>query len=562
MKKSVSLFSAIMLTSTIYAQIAQEVKTVDLSANGKSNSARFVGASQSKGSKEIKMTFTRRTCERSEAGNTITFEGTNYDFEHLIFDEQLNFNRIEKESVLGMAKALAIAPVLGRDVEVNEPYGYVQGASREGTWLNQHKYYPKIYASAGVSAITSGCLERLEAKKTDVGISFKGEGFLYHNPMPEGVATICYAAIEGTESVTILPRLYDHYGEKKKETSFVVPYKNFAARFVKLRKQDGTNDYIMVLQPTTSWNKYGIKVAETKTNPLEFEYFRIDGQSMELKERLTFNAVNSQWLLEHAIEHNGAIYLFGQASDKVELTGYGYGPFPVAEGGNFQNAVRIDELENYQIVKIQGGKLAAVSTITPDEMEKKQQIVPGTKGSNDPSGYFRLQEIKFHGDKIFISGQNTRPGKEGDNRKQEFVMMLSNEGKLEKLAYLPKSNYTDSRMFFSADSKTMYWAIFDYSEYNVIARRKEPTQIKIGFVMGGNDHTITDKKSNDDGPQLQLVKIDLPAFNVAPLQICGADDYTLVDECQVLYSNDQEVVFLGVAGKKKERVAKFIRMKL
>lgn len=551
-----------LLAGSVSAQIALEVKTVDLSANGKSMKARFVGASQPAGTTDIRMTFSTRTCEKHDLGATIEFEGTNYNFEHLIFDNQLNFKKLEQESVLGMGKALAIAPVLGRNVEINEPYGYVQGASREGTWLNQHRYYPKIYASAGTSAVGSGCIERLEAKKTDIGISFKGEGFLYHNPRPDGVATICYTSAPGTESVTVLPRLYGHDGVKKKETSFGVPYKNFAARFVKLQKQDGSYDYIMVLQPTSGWNKYGIKVAETKTNPLEFEYFRIDGQTMELKDRFTFTAVNTQWLLEHAIEHNGAIYLFGQSSDKVELTGYGYGPFPVSEGGNFQNSVRIDELENYQIMKVQSGKMAHIKVITPDDIEKIQKNIPGTKGSNNPSGYFRLQEIKFTNDQILITGQNTSPGKEGDDRKQEFIMAIGLDGSLKHVYYLPKKNYTDSRMFFTADGKTMYWAIFDYSEFTVTATRKEPTQIKIGFVMGGDDHTIKDRKRNDDGPQLQLVKIDLASFTPSALQVCGEDEYTLFDDCPVLFNNDKEVVFLGVAGKKNDRVGKFIKMKL
>ncbi len=498
----------------------------------------------------------------NDMGSVIEFEGTNYNFEHLVFDDQLHFKRLDKETVLGMGKALAIAPVLGRNVEIKEPFGYWPGAGREGAWLDQYRYYPKIYASAGGKTTSAGCLERLEAKKTGFKIPFTGEGYLYSATSSEGVTTLTYSSANGTESVKAICRIYSLDGTKKKEVTFDIPYKNFAARFLKIQRKDGVNDHIVVLQPTTGWNKYGVKVAETKTNPLEFEYFRIDGTSLEVKERFTFNALNSQWLPEHAVEHNGVLYLMGQSSGKVKLTGYSYGSFPTSEGGNFQNAVRIDELENYQVMRVQNGKLMGIHVITPDDMEKVQQNVPGTKGGNSPSGYFRMQEIRFANTNMYITGQNTTPGKEADDRKEEFMMVLNADMKPVRLFYVPKSNYSNSNMFLSADEKSIYWAIYDYSEFDVTATRKEPTQVKIGFVTDGNDHTITNKKKNDDGPMLQLVKINLQSHTASELQKCGENDYTLLDECPILYSNNEEVVFLGISGRKNERGSKFITLKL
>jgi hypothetical protein len=49
-------------------------------------------------------------------------------------------------------------------------------------------------------------------------------------------------------------------------------------------------------------------------------------------------------------------------------------------------------------------------------------------------------------------------------------------------------------MFVSADQKSLLWAVYDYSEYDITATRLEPTQIKIGFVMGGSDHTFMGKR--------------------------------------------------------------------
>lgn len=562
MKKMYTLLLTALMTSAAYAQVQLDIKTVDLSGNGKSRAARFVGASQPAGTDEIKLTFSTKSCETRDLGATIAFEGTNHNFEHVIFDNQFHFKRLDKETVLGLPKALAIAPVLGKGVEVNEPFGYVQGASREGTWLEQHKYYSQVYGSPGTSIYASGCLERLEAKRTGVKILFPGEGFLYSNPLYDGVVTISYAAIGNTEAVKMMTRIYGDDGNKKMESTFDVPYKNFAARIVKYKRHDGVYDYIMILQPTKGYNKYGVKVAQTKSNPLEFEYIHIDGKTLEIKERFPFTAVNSQWCIEQVIEQDGALYLMGSSAATPELTNYAYGAYGIGEGGNNALWVRIDELENFQVMKVQNGKVGYINAITPDDMKKVQQSVAGSKGSNSPVGYFRLQEIKFIANKIYITGQNNEIGKTGDDRKQEFMMVLGETGKIEHLLYVPKSSYTDANMFVSQDNKTLYWAIYDYAEFSITAQKKEPTQIRQGFVVGGNDHTITNKRRDDDGPQLQLVKIDLPSFTASALQKCGEDDYTLFDDAPVLYATNKEVVFLGVSGGKKDRVTKFIKLAL
>ncbi|HPH24481.1 MAG TPA: hypothetical protein PLW32_11390, partial [Chitinophagaceae bacterium] len=139
---------------------------------------------------------------------------------------------------------------------------------------------------------------------------------------------------------------------------------------------------------------------------------------------------------------------------------------------------------------------------------------------------------------------------------------LNNAGKPTNLFYIPKKNYANAEMFVSADQKSLLWAVYDYSEYDITATRLEPTQIKIGFVMGGSDHTFMGKRKNDDGPELQLVKIDLTNNTPSQLQVCGKDEYTLFDDTPVLYANENEVAFFGVAGKNKERVAKVIKVKL
>lgn len=539
------------------AQIPLDVKTIDLSANGKNKRSKFVIANYNDKTNETKLTFNTTDCEADAGGSSITFYGVNYNFEHLIFGENFQFKAIEKESVLGLGKALEIAPVLGKDFDIKEPFGYVNGADRNGCWLQQMSYHVQLYARTGNTG--NFCSQKIETKKTSLKIPLTGEGALYSNPRVEDVVSIAYKSTPGSESVTVNVRLFAHDGTEKIKTSFDLNYKNFAANFSKVAKETGGIDYVMILQPTTSWNKYGVKVAQTKTNPQEFEFIRIDGTTMQVKDRFTFIAPNTQWNVEQAVENNGALYLFGQSSKKIEMTEYAYGGFSATEAGDYGNMPRIDKLENYQIMKVKEGKLEYINVITPGEMEKVETLIAGAKGSNNASSYFRLQEIKFANDNIYITGQYNKPGTL-DERKQEIMMIFDGTGKLSNLYYVPKKNYANSNMFISGDKKSMIWAIYDYSKYDIQASRMKPVQVDVtGFLAGGIDHVFMNARNNDDGPELQLVKIDLSNNKPSALQICGKDEYTLFDDTPVLYSNEKEVVFFGVAGKNRERVAKVIK---
>jgi hypothetical protein len=344
------------------------------------------------------------------------------------------------------------------------------------------------------------------------------------------------------------------------ESSFKVDY-GFAMKGLTLKNEKGGEDIVLIIQPTAKYSKYGIKVDKVKTNPLEFEYIRVDGKTMQVKERASFNAVSTQWVPEYLVESNDAVYVFGQAAAKVKMNDYHFGGILTIEGLKFQNYIRVEELVNYQFIKVKNGAIAYVTNLTPADMAGVEKLIEGAKGKNKASGYFRKQEIKVIDDKIYLTGQNTKIGKSGDERSQEFMMMIDEKGKLTNLFYVPKSNYANSNMFITPDKKTMYWAIYDYSKYSIYATRFIPTQIGVtGTLIGGDDHAFDQKRKIDEGPELQIVKIDLTSTTAGPLEIFGKDEYTLFDEVPVLYSNDKEVVFIGVAGKIKERQSKIIKL--
>lgn len=558
-KKKLS-FLLFAIPCSIFAQSNVEVKTVDLNANGKSKTSKIVKASYDN-ENGAKLTFVNINCDgnTSVGGSSVTFSAKelDYDFEHLLFDKDFNFKNIEKEKIYGLNNTLPKYPVLGQDYLINSIFHYLPGANAKGGWLDQYSLGVKTIAMD--KGAYFACDQKIVPQKESVQISFPSESILFSHSTMEGV----YLLTQNSQSeTTVNVRYFDHSGNQKQNSSFSFNY-GMCSKVNVLKNENGGLDLIVIAQPTDKYSKYGIKIDKIKSNPLEFEYIRIDGSNLKLKERFTFSALSTQWYPESVIENNGAVYVLGSASKKVKLSEYHFGGIMTTEGSSFQNWLRIDELENYQFIKIKGGKAEYVKSYTPDQMINSQSLVNGSKGSNNPNGYFRLQEIKILYDKLFITGQNSSMGKDGDERKQEFMMLIDDKGELNKLFFVPKSNYSNSNMFFSPDNKSVYWAIYDYSNYTVRASKSIPVQVIAGgFLIGGDDRIITSKRKIDDGPLLQIVKIDLTNNTAGDLETFGKDEYTLFDECKILYSNETEVTFLGLSGNVKDRTAKIIRLKL
>lgn len=542
------------------AQSKVDVLSMDLNANGKTKTSKFVKATYDNET-GAKLTFVNIDCDGSTSvgGSAVTFTAKelDYNLEHLHFDKNFTFKSLEKEKINGLNNVLPLYPVLGQDYLINSNYHYLPGANAKGGWLDQYSLGVKTIAmdKGGFYA----CDQRIVPQKQTVQISFPGESILFSHSTMDGV----YLLTQNSQAeTTVNIRYFDHAGNQKSSSSLLFNY-GMSSKVNVLNKANGGFDLVMIAQPTDKYNKYGIKIDKIKSNPLEFEYIRIDGSNLNVKERFTFNAQSTQWYPENVIESNGAVYVLGAAAKKVKLNEYHFGGIMATEGSNFQNWLRIDELENYQIVKVKEGKAEYVKSYTPEDMSKSQSLVNGSKGNNNPNGYFRLQEIKVVNENLYITGQNSSMGKDGDDRKQEFMMLIDDKGELNKLFYVGKSNYSNSSMFFSPDSKSVYWAIYDYSNYNVRANKLIPVQVIAGGnLVGGDDRVITSKRKIDEGPLLQIVKIDLVNKVAGDIETFGKDEYTLFDECKILYTSQSEVAFLGLAGNVNERTAKIIRLKL
>lgn len=537
-----------MSTNLLFGQLNIDIKTLELVANGKSKSSKIVETVYNPNTKETRLTFVTTWCNGGGE-----YDEIRYAFEHLTFDENFVFKSKVEESINGLGSVIYKYPVLGIRQEFKSIYDYVPGANKNGGWLAQVEYVTKGNSSANI------CEQRLGVRKTNLEpILFSGGNVLYKNTTADGVLVVSQ---NSTVANNIVVQFFDHQGVSKKEFSFAINY-GFAIKGLTLKNEKGGEDIVLIVQPTAKYSKYGIKIDQVKSNPLEFEYIRIDGKTAQLKERTTFNAVSSQWIPEYLVEENGAVYVFGQAAVKVMMNDYHFGGLLTIEGMKFQNYIRVDELKNYQFIKVKNGAVEYVSNLTPKDMAGVEKLIDGAKGKNTASGYFRMQEIKIVDGRIYLTGQNTKPGKIGDERSQEFIMMIDEKGKLNNLYFIPKSNYANSNMFITPDKKTMYWAIYDYSKYDIIASKFIPTQVGVNnTVIGGDDHAFNEKRKIDEGPQLQIVKIDLTNNKAGKLENIGQDEFTVFDDHPVLYVNNHQVAFIGLAGKIKERVSKVIILK-
>ncbi len=541
------------------AQLSVDVKTIDLSKNGKSKSARLVDSKKDPVTGQMTLTFSSTLCDADETSTSYTMKGLIYNFEHLTFDKDLNFVKKEDQQVEGLWNALKSAPVLGRNykLDTDNRYTLAQGPSgKGGSSLVKLEYGIEVVGRVD-KANRGFCNEILKLHKVDT-YPLTAEGTIYAHSVPGGMRVITQ---DGKPDTKIMARYFDVNGHIKAESSFNVPYV-FAMHFTTFATEAGGEDILIIVQPTEKVKNKWVTLTDVKADPTEFEFIRLDGKSMQVKDRFTFKSNHTNWLAEHVYEKDGALYVMGQLSKDKKYAPYNYGPFVHIEG-SFKNYVSTQTLENFQIMKVVNGKPVYVSLITPAMMKKVNTAIKGAKGSGDPSAFFRLQEIKTAGNRLLISGQKTALGKTNDDRQQEFIMFIDEKGQLETLFYVPKQNYANSNMFFSADHKKLYWAIYDYSEYEISATKLLPVTIYGGgLIQGGSDHTFLGKRNDDDGPQLQLVEFDLEKNKASELQLIGKDQFTLYDDFPVLYADQQEVVFLGVSGKSKARVSHLIKLKL
>ena len=558
MKKLNTLIAIALLNLAAHAQPDLKTTVFDLEGANLNLGYKVVDAGTNNG--KIFVTYGKPACEMTRESSvtqtTYKYYGVSWELKKLFFDNNLQYLSAEEKSFENTRSAFSYAPVLGKEFdlvpsELNIGKSLVKGTGGLlGMRLTPEYIGTKVVAAdvaiTGFKIATSEITTKIQTYTTKIGnkpanycselpaytlISsdpakeVKGQKWVpqFSNPIPNG-GHILFATLgvyDEPGKGHYVFRQYDGEATVTKELVFTLDYYG-ALTVNKLNLPNGGFDYVIISRTVDYKDKQNLK----SNDPLFTEYIRIDGEKFEIKERFSFNVVNTSWLINKAMEVDGAVYLAGPASDGQKKSGWIL-------------ANSESELPNYQIAKIANGKVEYISAITPDEMEAKTQMVPGVKGKVSSSSIVGSAFNKgFHvvNDRLFIQGQQLENDKLGvlQSYGNMVVWAFNARGALDAVYFKPESATSDADLLFSKDGSKMYWAMYDNDVWN-----------KVDMNM------VTPKQYGILAPQLQIATINNATNKIEGFKVYGEDDFAVAINNALLFNSETHVGFTGRSLTKK-----------
>jgi len=322
--------------------------------------------------------------------------------------------------------------------------------------------------------------------------------------------------------------------------------------------------------------------------PINYTYMRISPQG-EVKETINFTSKVTDWMVMDVYAKGDDIYIYGPGVaknvDKKWQTAKGP---TISHPGRGAGAVATDKkYENFQLVRIRGGKADFVSAPNLDDFEAKTQKPPAQKKPTIYRGKrfeVRGLDIGSNGD-IFINGQNFVYGglykdmlmfhftKDGELKACYGLESTQKSGTLGKIAdaagkasaALDDESYkiitygqpdarrhpTDGNIFESKDGKSLYWMLFPVHHVDRAIHKESG-------ILYENVTTIiyTPRK------QIKMGKIDIASGKVDDFVTFGNNEQFLIaDNEYVEINGGKQLIFLG-AGKGMLWLGKFDPAKL
>jgi hypothetical protein len=222
-----------------------------------------------------------------------------------------------------------------------------------------------------------------------------------------------------------------------------------------------------------------VKPGKPNPNPRAFTYIRID-KDANIKERIDFESPSSRWDIDTVeMTESGDLLLYGPASQKnnddyfVEQ----YNP----------------KYDNFQFMKISGGKITNIASTKFEDFEKKMQTPAGMKKVDPYEGKnFKLNSIATatNGD-IFIGGQVYEGGKYGNLHLFQFSpdgSLKAQYGyKLQETGKEAEANACLNTIFENPD-QTYSWLIYELAgatdEKALIYPRMATIDLAKGSISG------------------------------------------------------------------------------
>lgn len=552
---------SILIAATAFGQLEMKTTTFDLEAAGLNVGWKILDGGTQDG--KIFITYGKANCNMSKDkdfwSTTYTYKGLAWDFNKVLFSPDLQYQNTEKKQFDNTKSALSYAPVFGKyfyptptasvGSSLLKGTGGLTGRPFTADYIGQKVVAADIAITGfkiAVSRIDTD-IQTFTDPKTGRPLEYCNESPVYALLSSESakeekgqrwIAQFSDPVINGgnilfaTSGVYNEPgkahyvfRSYETSGSIKKELIFTTDYYAMVSGNA-ITLADGSRDYIVTIRTVD----YTDKKAPLGSKDATFmEYLRIDGKTLELKERIAFNSKTSAWLIEEVLEKDGAVYLMGPAGGNTDKAGFTI----------YRNS---KDLTNFQITKFKGGKLEYVTSTGADEFEAKSQVMPGTKGKGVgnvillPS--LQDREYEIVNGRVMISAQQMTVDKYGFASSQDNMVLWSFDTKGQLIAQYvkPESSPCQSDLIFNKDGSKAYWALYDYDVWN---------KVDLAFTEPKDYKFIA--------PQLQIATIDNSTNKIESFQVFGEEEYALAFKNELLFVSDTHVGFNGRSLSKKAK---------
>ncbi len=539
-------------TLALNAQVEVTSKSFDLESQNKHKNWQFgeAGIDSQTGNVFIKMK--QPECDKSETFWTTTYRGLKWNVDKLVFDKDFNYLEtksakykssedalLNNENIFGKKyKAIAqgsnspaIAKVMA-SASTPMPKGPIDNSFMFTTIVTGNVTMGGFKLASSIisveSSVSSGnngptyCNEYpVVVKKTSEDAKEeKGQRWIpmFSNPVPNG-GNILFntSGVNKEEKQHYIFRKYDENTTILKEQTFTFDYQ--CLMFAKeIEKAPGVFDYVFVTLPIN------YKKSKLPTVPANsYEYFYVDGKTFEIKEKLTIVAPNSQWLISQVYEKDGAIYLCGE-SGKTATT---YADFAVPNPKDYPN---------FQLAKIENGKLVYVKNVTPENITASLVNVNGEKTKSDLNFKVHAAQMSVVNGKFIYGGRY-------ENVKNA---VFNEKGDLE--AFIVKNaEFSENYFTFSKDKKTMYCLVQNVLDYN---KWDDKTGV------------ITPKKARQVITSLSIISYNLESKTVK-YEDFKNENWGVKFSNHILIDNDDQLLLLGtnITKKAKDSELVFITIK-
>ncbi len=548
------LLNALLLVagSTAFAQLQVSTKNLDLEPLNKHKGWQFGEAGFDSSTGNVFIKFKQPECDKSSTFWTTTYKGLKWNIDRLVFDSDFNYVEtksvkyssseealLNNEKIFGKKyKAIAqgsnspaIATVMASST-TPMPKGLIDNSFMfttivtNATTMGGFKLASSIISvEPSVSSAKNGptlCSEYpVVVKKTSVDArEEKGQRWIpvFSNPVPNG-GNILFntSGVIKEEKQHYIFRKYDENTNILKEKTFTFDYQ--CLMYAKeIEKAPGVFDYVFVTLPI-NYKKSNMPTAPANS----YEYFYIDGNTYEIKERLTITAPTSQWVISQVYAKDGAVYICGE-SGKTATT---YADFGIPNPKDYPN---------FQIAKIENGKIAYVKSITPEAIKAALVNINGEKTTADLNFKVHAAQMDAVNGKFIYGGRY-------ENVKNA---VFNEQGDLD--AFIVKeADFSENYFTFSKDKKTMYCLVQDVLSYNKWDK-------KTGV--------ITPKAAREVITSLSIISYNLDN-KTAKYEDFKNENWGVKFSNQILVDDNDQLLLLGtnITKKPKESEMVFVTVK-